>query len=339
MRIYFGTVIRNAPVNLGGELVALDWTTKSVLHRVPVRPEAPDLSHDANPRGNGRGCRGVILSRNFVIAANYHSLLFFDRDLAPQKILSHKMMAGLHEICPGADNTIWVTSTALDCLLQFDLESGDLRRSYSPREMPELQQQLKLQPFVVDWHADNRERYLNRNINEDSSHLHLNAVARWRGDVYGLFNKFGVIANLSAGEVVIQDESLRGAHNLHINEQGVAISNDTLGRGVVLFDLANKKIIDRIEILKFEWVRALMSRAQRSVRVRSALARLKLLGTAPGRSLFVRGLAVDNSRLFIGMSPGSIIEIDLHSRELVDAYQYSSDINHCVHGLCLLPGS
>jgi len=35
----------------------------------------------------------------------------------------------------------------------------------------------------------------------------------------------------------------------------------------------------------------------------------------------------------VGLSPASILEIDEATGELLDAYQHSTDLNECVHGL------
>ena len=73
MDIYFGTVVRSAPVRDGGELVRLDWDAKRVVKRVSVAPENPNLDHDPNPRGNTRGVRGVqIRGENSNVAYHLH---------------------------------------------------------------------------------------------------------------------------------------------------------------------------------------------------------------------------------------------------------------------------
>ncbi len=60
-RLVFGTVVRNAPVKQGGELVLLDWKKKTVIKTVPVFPDNPSMDDDPNPRGNTRGCKGIAI--------------------------------------------------------------------------------------------------------------------------------------------------------------------------------------------------------------------------------------------------------------------------------------
>ena len=137
MHIYFGTVVRAAPVKEGGSLFKLDWDTKTVMAEVPNVPIAPTLYHDPNARGNVRGCRGIVVANDEVIAADYHTLNIFDRDLNKKRSLTHGLTVGLHE-SHGVDQSIWVTSTAIDAALKLRLADGELEESFWPREMPEF---------------------------------------------------------------------------------------------------------------------------------------------------------------------------------------------------------
>ena len=118
MHLYFGTVVRGAPVRQGGDLIKLNWDTKSIEARVPIYPDNPSLDHDQNPRGNTRGCRGIVLQNGHVIAANFHTLQVFDHELRPRKNVTHGLMTGLHEVHEEPDGSIWVTSTAIGAALR-----------------------------------------------------------------------------------------------------------------------------------------------------------------------------------------------------------------------------
>ena len=195
MDVYIGTVHRGARVAAGGELVSIDWARKRVRGAVPIHPRNPSLDHDPNPRGNSRGCRGIVFDGDLVVASDYHTLRFFDRELRPVRELSHGLMVGIHELCADGDGTVWVTSTELDAALRYDLGSGALLEGYWPRELEPFQQALGLTPLDVDKQADQRAAMLSGKHLEHPSHLHLNAVATWKGEVYALFNSFGAIAN------------------------------------------------------------------------------------------------------------------------------------------------
>ena len=149
MHVWFGTVIRAAPVQRGGSLVKLDWDSKQVVREVPIVPSDPALDHDPNERGNVRGCRGIQVVGDEVVAADYHTLQIFDHDLNPVRRLSHGQMVGLHEI-QAVDGSMWVTATTLDAALKFDMASGALEAEFWPREMPAFQQALDVEPLPVD---------------------------------------------------------------------------------------------------------------------------------------------------------------------------------------------
>jgi hypothetical protein len=120
LNVYFGTIVRAAPINEGGSLYKLDWERKAILREVPIAPADPALDHDPNARGNVRGCRGIRVLGNELVAADYHSLNFFDHDLNLKRKLSHGLMVGLHEIDIKAAS-VWVTSTTLDAALKYSL--------------------------------------------------------------------------------------------------------------------------------------------------------------------------------------------------------------------------
>ena len=103
--------------------------------------------------------------------------------------------------------------------------------------MKTLGRALNLTPLEIDKMADNRGRYLSRKYVRHPSHLHLNAVATWGGELYGLFNRFGVIANLTRDRIAVEDPLMIGAHNLLILEDGTVLVNGTVDQTVRSYDL------------------------------------------------------------------------------------------------------
>ena len=95
MQIFFSTVVRKSPLNISGELVKLDWSSKQIIKKVPIIPEG--IEYDPNPRGNARGGRGIEVMGDTVVIAAYHTLMLFDKALNHQKNISHNLMVGLHE--------------------------------------------------------------------------------------------------------------------------------------------------------------------------------------------------------------------------------------------------
>ena len=332
MEIYFGTIVRAAAVNDGGSLLKLDWNTKTILNEVPIVPADPALDHDPNARGNVRGCRGIRVFGDEIIAADYHTLNFFDRDLNLKRKMTHGLMAGLHEV-DIAGESIWVSSTSLDAVLKYRLDNGALETQYWPREMPEFQNELDIEPLPIDKNIDNRETFLDSASFRGPSHLHLNAVCEYQGEVYALFHSKCVVANLTRGTIVIRDDKLKHAHNLIIEEPGLVLINDTHRAVVREYDLASGRQTRAIDIKKMPGIKKLV--------FKSALRALREMGVsffssrrkATARPLYLRGLAVDENYIFAGFSPATIARIDRKTGELIDYYFHSSDVRVCIHGL------
>ena len=336
MKLFFGTIIRNAPLREAGELVCLDWERKTVDARVPIFPKNPGFDRDPNPRGNTRGCKGILVNKDEIVAANYHTLEIYDQSLNFQRSVTHGLMVGLHEVFQARDGGVWVSSTVIDAALKYDLESGALVEQFWPREIAALQDALKLQPMQLDKAADNRTAFVDDAHLRSGSHLHLNSVCEWRGDLFALFHSLGVICNVSKGRVVIKDPALIKGHNLIIMEDGTVLTNDTYRHSVRIYNITCGELLNVIDVGKFGWVRRLWSRAIASNLPKKVLRNLVFRQLSISRPLFLRGLARLDDLIFVGISPASILCINWRSGELIGAYRYSSDVNACIHGLAVL---
>jgi len=332
MNIYFGTVARAANVSEGGSLFKLDWERKTIIRETPIAPAEPSVDHDPNARGNVRGCRGIGVVNDQIIAADYHSLNFYDHDLNLKRKMTHGLMVGLHET-QVVDSSIWVTSTTLDAALKYRLEDGALEESYWPREVPEFQNSLDLEPLQIDKRIDNRLKYLEQDSFRGPSHLHLNAVCEFRGEVYALFHSKMLVANLSRGTIVIQDDKLKHAHNLIMEEPGVVYINDTRRTVVRQYDLESGNQIRAIDIRKMRGIKPLLLRSAARAIKETGISFITRKGKATARPLYLRGLAINEDYIFAGFSPATIVRIDKKTGELVDYYFHSTDMRLCIHGL------
>jgi hypothetical protein len=331
-KVYFSTVIRSSQPEKGGEIVMVDWQSKTVKARQPVYPTNPNMN-DPNPRGNTRGGRGIEYLGNEVVVANYHTLKVYDQNLNHLRDISHPLFAGLHETFSNGNGCIWSTSTAIDAVIGIDIKNNDFSQQYWPREMPGFQHELNLIPLEIDKQIDNRTRFLGKKHNLHPSHLHLNAVAIWNGEMYGLFNSFGVIANLDKGEIVIKDKSLRHPHNLYIEEDGTAVVNNTFDRSIHIYNLHARKLERKIKLTNFGIVRRLYLKDQINYLIRGFLKLTFVPQINAPRPVYLRGLDKIGDLLFVGISPATILCIDVKNCELLDSYSYSSDVNNCIHGL------
>ncbi len=339
MRIYFSTVNRNAPLARGGELAVLDLAKKKVEARTPIVPSDPSID-DPNPRGNTRGGRGILVlpDRAEICVASYHTLLFFDRSLRPLRRISHPMMASLHEIVRTGERSLLASSTAVDAALEIDLLDGRLLAAYHPREMPDIQKSLSLSPLSIDKDADNRTRFLGSEHFTHPHHLHLNAVAVHRGEILALFSKQGCIANLTRDVILIRDNALNGSHNLLVVDDRAYV-NHTVGRGVLVFDLGSRKRVRHVGYGNDPRVKSLVRFAMPWFQLRKKLEKMNLLPARASMPLFARGLARHAGKLYVGISPATILVIDEATAELVDLFTDTRDVDSCVHGLEVDPAA
>ncbi|MDR9375347.1 MAG: hypothetical protein RI842_10395 [Schleiferiaceae bacterium] len=337
MILYFGTVRRGAPLAEGGEIVKLDWQRKEVLARQPIVPRQPDVSHDPNPRGRTRGCRGIQYAKGRLVAANYHSLEVFDRDLNRMDTVSNGMMVGLHELDRDQDENLWLTSTAIDAAVKVDPLSGEILEKVLPREREAFRASFGLASLPLDKEGDNRDKFLAIKPKEDPGHVHLNAVKMQGGNLYALFNRFGALVNLSEEKVVLQDARIKGAHNIAFVDQGMVAINDSVRAKIRFFDLATGELSGSINLKNKAPLLKHTGYARLRYRGEQVLRKMNLMN-APvlAKPLFVRGLAKQGNRLFVGASPGMILCFDWRSGKLVDYFVYEGDTRVAIHGLqCL----
>lgn len=339
MRAYFTTVNRKAPLERGGELVALDWSAKRVIASVPIVPRDPDIV-DPNPRGNTRGGRGLaVLDSENLLVGDYHTLRVVGKhDFTERRRVSHPLFASIHEIAKTGATTFLVSSTAVDAAIEIDVATGATQRAFHPRALPALQRSLGLSPLAIDLGADNRTRFLGSEHFKHPHHVHLNAVAVWGSRPLALFSKHGAIVDLESGEIVAADNALRGSHNLVVADDRAYV-NHTVGKGVLVFDLGSGKRRRHVGWGNAAPVRSLLSGKETIHRLRRRLEKLRLLPVRASLPGFARGLALHAGKLYVGIAPASILEIDEESGELGSLFTYSTNVDACIHGLAVDPGA
>ena len=319
MIVYFDTVRRKRPVREGGELIKLDWSTKKVLSTVPLYPTDPDIVDDPNPRGNSRGGKGIVVSGDTVYAGTYHTVLIYDSGLRLYGRLTNGLFAGIHEMClSGAD--LWISSTAIDGAVLVDRDGRTLK-SWWPREEPLLQKRYGFFPMAIDKKADNRIRHVHAELSKKEGHTHLNAVACFGDRVYALLNRPGLLVQVEPEtKVVLDDGMLRGSHSPVVMEDGSQIALcSSFEKTVLFYDIEKGRLVKKINLLDFDVVAGLH----------------RDFPDQPfNKSIFVRGLdIIDSRRILVGISPASILEIDIPGLKLLDFFQYSLDVGDAVHGL------
>lgn len=332
MNIYFSTVKRNSSHESGGELVHLDWSAKTVKARVNIKADRPTL-FDTNYGGSSRGGRGILVMNDYVVVASFHSLIFFSLSLDKEiKRISHSKMAGIHEIELLDRNHILVTCTCLDLLLVINLHTGDLIDEYWLTEEQYVQDAFNITPIGVEKTNDLRSIAITPAIYEKDQ-LHLNAVAQFECGIAVLCPKQSSVIDITSKKVLIGHAKLKGAHNLVMLDKNTYLVNGTKSKEILLVDLRIGKLIRALDVSNFPIVKSNMVKN----RFRQSLSRgLKKYGLSkknPSNHSFLRGMAVVNDHIFVGISPATILCIDRKNFSLVDYYAYSEDVSLCIHGL------
>ncbi len=338
MKVYFTTVVRGAPIDKGGEVVAVDWSTKRILARRAIAPTDPPVV-DPNPRGGARGGRGILLRDGRVYVASYHTIHAFDLSLTRELArISHPLFAGLHELAWDGDG-IWATSTSIDAAVKVSAGGATLA-TWWPRDDPVTTSRFDLLPADIDKDRDQRQRTPEA-TDAGPGHVHLNAIAMFRGRPTALLNSYGAIVATCPTEILVVDQQLRGSHNLLPLGDDLLAVNNTLQQSIDLFDGAGRSF-RRIDLTQFAPVKAVLRRS-RTQRIRdwlSAHGRPRPLfarlfrNSGSARPVFVRGCAhTADGNLLVGISPAAILEIDWRQSRLIDFFTYSDDVRVAVHGL------
>lgn len=331
--LYFSTVFLFGNNDQAGELVQLDFEKGQVLQRAAIGPKTLQFQ-DPNPRGNSRGGRGIALMSEYVVVCSYCEVQIYDRKLRYQRVISHPLMSGLHEVCPVDDHLLWLTSCSLDVALLLNLDSGEVVKQFWVREMPALQKRWGIKALPVDKTADNRLTYLSENSYKDPGHLHLNALAVHQGELLGLINRFGAVVNLNTQQVLLEDPHLKGAHNLVILDDGTLLINNSKHQEVAQYDLQGK-LVKQLDLRPFHPAGRLAARHQRREPLRHALASTRLYEDRSIPPFKLRGLQARDGKIFIGMCPAAVLCVDWQRGSLLNVYNYTKDDRIGVHGLQL----
>ncbi len=319
MIVLFDTVRRKRPVREGGELIQVDWNTKKILGKRPLYPTQPDITSDPNPRGNSRGGKGILIRGNQSWVGTYHTIYIFDRNLNVIKKLTHPLFVNIHEMCFAGQN-IWVSATSIDCAVLID-QKGKTLDTWWPREDSLLQKKFGLSPLSIDKSADNRTRFVHMQMSQNPGHTHLNSVVGWEGHVYALLNRLGAFVRFKPDtKIVLRDHALRGAHSPRMIDNGQILAVcSSFHKEIRFYRLASGKLIHTINLMHFPQIQRLQENNP---------------DEPFNKAIFVRGLDIlDSQRILAGITPASILEIDISRNQLVDYFQYSMEVGDAVHGL------
>lgn len=318
-RFFVTTVLRGSrPEEMTGYIMELDWLGGEVTKSVPIPLESGNPMW--NGRGGNRGGRGMAVHDGKLYVAVATSLLVYDHDLNKIDEISHKHLAGLHEIAID-HRGIWINSTVHDLILLMDFD-GKAKKEFWLSEHAELQQELGYTgrelmldlDFPTESFTEDYDKYCK------DERLHLNSLTIRDGRVYTLACRRRALLAIDARgevEVVIHDAALNCPHNCEFTPDGLVAINDTVNQAVRLYDPKTGKRIRTVNT-------CIDGQAQSAQFARAG---------------WQRGMAAVGEGVFlVGTSPATVFELDINRGVIGRTVRMDDDVRHCVHGLLLSDG-
>lgn len=286
-----------------GGVFTIDFHSREVTQHVDWNT----VQIDFRGRGWDRGLRGIEFFQGNIYIAASDELFVFDKAFTIKKSFRNPYLKHCHEI-QRKDNFLFLTSTAYDSLLAFDLVhevfswglyiSKDIDGWKGTSFNPKLENGP---PFLNSFHINS--------VFADNSGLYLSGLRT--GALLHVDSKFKIdkVCTLPAG-----------VHNSRPFQQGV-IFNDTNSDTV---RYVNRTGVSRaFKIIDFET---------------SSLINAGVDDSKIARAGFGRGLCLLNDHIIAaGSSPSTISLYDLATGQRIAYVNMSMDIRNAIHGLEVWP--
>lgn len=269
-------------------------------------------------RGQGRGLRGIEFYSDHVYIAASDELFVFDRSFKLVKSFRNRYLRHCHEICVEGD-TLYLTSTSFDAVLEFDLRKERFTRGHL----------VRLYPKRVRTAMGVREEPVLRVGKFDPARTdgpppadttHLNNVSVHNGQI--------LISGVRLRSIIAIDRSGHTdfapvpdwTHNAQACLDGV-LYNST-GEDAVCFAMLDGRVLRRFPIPTYD---------------ASALTHTDLPDDY-ARQGFARGLLRTADGLVIaGSSPSTVTAWDFETGEQLASVNFGMDIRNAPHGLAVWP--
>lgn len=329
-KLHVSTVNRCSPIERGGGLLTYQWPAGELIAEQSIAPITPKIEDSPNPRGGIRGARGLVkMADGRLIVSSYHSLILLDLNMTEGKHYSHPLMSGIHAICLSEADKLWITSTSIDVLLEYDLKTQTATQLYDVTALDSVRD-YGVQPRQLDLSQDYRTSA--DYIMGDSTHL--NSVVRTKSRLLVLLNAQGLIVDPIADQVLLQDDNLRGAHDLvYIESENVIAANDTRKQAILLYDAESLKFKQAIYLNQLKGCPSWIRWTQRSQAISRQLRSLLKQKNPAAVPLFQRGLSYAHGSLFVGLSPATVLELDWKGQQVRQVLRISKEVSDTVYGI------
>lgn len=287
---------------------------------------------DWSGRGGDRGLRGIAIHDGKVYIAASDEVLIFDRDFRLLGSYRNPYLASCHETFLQGD-TLYLTSTGCDALLELDLKRGVFTRGWRLVPVGDHHREVRFKQWFLRFGKAVRLKSLRVEPfdpqapggpavkrMEQKQDFHLNSVYGEGERLYFSGSKTNALLYLDGEGVYAYAKIPIGTHNARPYRKGVLL-NDTPGRRTAYLTRGGRVL---------EHFPAVLEESQVFVNadLPEALARPK----------FTRGLATGADGLIVaGSSPATVAAFQHGYKEPLRYVSTTSDMREAVHGLEIWP--
>jgi hypothetical protein len=269
-------------------------------------------------RGADRGLRGIAISQDHIFLAASDEILVYNSDLELVQSYRNRYLKHCHEIA-AFDDTLFLTSTGYDSVLEFNLRARRFVRGYCLR-YNRYQKRLRklrlgLEPAFTLFDP-NREGGPHAG---DTTHV--NNVYCWEGCLFISGLHLGYLYGIRNHRPFRYARVPFGVHNAQPFREGVLL-NDTNADRVAYLDRRGR-VAQSFPITHYDESEVLMSH----------------LPNDHARQGFARGLCTEGDELIIsGSSPATISAFRFGGPcDALRTLNISMDIRNSIHGLEIWP--
>ena len=299
MKFLVSSILRHIEdENFGGKLGIYDWDKNTLEWDTKNTFPLPFCARSDNPRGGLRGYKSILKVKDETVVVNNDSLIFFNKEMKVNKILSHPAWTTLHSLTKDK-KYMYLVSSGSDTYSKIDknytiqvIEPLADENIHNQLNKYLLKRGRKRNPYNPE--KDYRER-----LEEDTLHINY-VVPVSENRLLGFFNSLNMFIQLEPTFEILWAPSLEGdvMVNMPIDYPGLNCPHDIY------------EIEPNIVLIN-------SSRAQRVYTFNLLTKELSLFFQADHKLEWLRGLEVINNHIFIGTGRGTILEIDYLTKKLI----------------------
>ena len=301
MKIICTTVVRAAEhgSNHGG-LYVINVEDESVLHYAPY----DEYFVNDNERGGERGLRGICVLDDRIIVASATSLIELDKETfeVVRKLEDREVFRSIHEICFFA-GSIWVTSTAIDCIVRVDLDFNVVGLYQI------IGESMSDYKMLTGKHLTDISKV------QENDNFHINSISSFSGRlVFG-----GLITHLYDFDTMNVVEAMPIIQNAKSFQHNFYEYND--------MQIVNLTGWQKLGFIKHSICKTVDVPRSKAV---------KYYADDIAENNWNRGLAREDNLVFVGSSPARVLMFDMGTEKFEKTIGLEDDMRHCIHGLEIL---